>query len=313
MSRPFRILSLDGGGIRGIIPAAILCEIEKRTDRRISECFDLIAGTSTGGILGAALVSKKEISAKQALDIYLKQGGDIFKKDIYRKIFSLSSLSDNKYDCNGIDEVLFDNFGKETIEEVSSRLLVSTYDMHNRESYFFKSWRQECNGVPLTTVCRSTSAAPTYFEPVHTFIQGKERTFIDGGIYMNNPAVSAYVEAIRIMKEEETRRDGVFMLSLGTGQITQSIAYGNAKNWGKIEWIEPLLDCMFDGASDAVDYQMGMLLGSDYVRIQHNNLDAHEQEMDNVDPANMKKLKAIADKYIKDNDDVIDRVCKTIT
>lgn len=312
MSRPFRILSLDGGGIRGIIPAAILCEIEKRTERRISECFDLVAGTSTGGILGAALVSKREISARKALDIYLKQGSDIFKKDICRRIFSLSSLSDNKYDHKGIESVLVDNFGKETIDEVSCKLLVSTYDMHNRESYFFKSWKQECNGVPLTTVCRSTSAAPTYFEPVHTFIQGKERTFVDGGIYMNNPAVSAYVEAIRIMREEETRRSGVFMLSLGTGQITQSISYGNAKSWGKIEWIEPLLDCMFDGVSDAVDYQMDMLLGSDYVRIQHNNLDADQQEMDNVDPENMKNLKSIAEKYIDDNDELIQRICDSI-
>jgi hypothetical protein len=307
-----KILSLDGGGIRGIIPAVILVEIEKRTGKKISECFDLITGTSTGGILASALCSNSGISAKKALDIYMKQGQTIFSRSVMQKLWFFSSLSDTKYSHKGLEAVLTQHFQKETIDEVKAKLLIPAYDIHNRESYFFKSWKKDCAGVPLVTACMATSAAPTYFPPVHTYIQGKERTFIDGGVYMNNPAVSAYVEAIRHYRDEENTEIDVFMLSLGTGQLTQSIPYDSAKNWGKIEWVAPLIDCMFDGDSDAVEYQMNMLLGQNYVRLQVRDLDEKAQEMDVVEPDNLKNLKSLADKLIKANSHLIDDICNNV-
>lgn len=308
--RLVKVLSLDGGGIRGIIPATVLNSIELKTGKPIAECFDFIAGTSTGGILASALASKNKIKAKEALNIYMKEGSKIFSRTALQKIWFFSSLSDTKYSHNGLKTVLEQYLEEETIDEVRTKLLMPAYDIHNREAYVFKSWKKECVGVPLTTACMATAAAPTYFPPVHTFIQGKERTFIDGGVYMNNPAVSAYVEVKRYCKEVYGDEDvEVFMLSIGTGQLTRSLSYDTAKNWGKIEWIAPLIDCMFDGDSDAVEYQMNMLLGDNYVRLQVRDLDEKAQEMDSTDSDNLKNLKVIADRLVKGNAELLTDIC----
>lgn len=299
-----RILSIDGGGIKGIIPATVLMELERLTGKRVADLFDIIAGTSTGGILGSVLCSNRKYSAKDALNIYVKRGEDIFSRNLCERIFSFTTLSQNKYSHSGIESVLKEYFGKETIDESKTNLLISSFDINHMEPFLFKSWKQECVGLPLKFVCRATSAAPTYFEPFHAFIQGKERTLIDGGVYLNNPAMSAYAEAYKLYGEDID----IVMVSLGTGQLNRSIAYSSAKNWGKIEWISPLLDCMFDGVSDAVDYQMNMMLGDDYYRIQTSELDDDTQELDNVSPENLKKLKSIADKMVKNNKTVLDEI-----
>lgn len=299
-----KILSIDGGGIRGIIPATILVELEKMTKKPIRESFDLIAGTSTGGILASILCSNKNYTAKDAVNMYLKRGQDIFSRNICEKIFSFTTLSQTKYSYSGLESVLKEHFGKETIDQVNGKLLITSFDINNMEPYFFKSWKQDCVGLPLKMVCRATSAAPTYFEPLHSYIQGKERTLIDGGIFMNNPAMSAYTEAIRIFDNDVE----FFILSLGTGHLNRSIEYSKAKNWGKLEWILPLLDCMFDGASDAVDYQMKMLLGNNYIRLQTSELDGNTQEMDDASEENIKRLKSVADRMVKSNKTLLEEI-----
>lgn len=304
-----KILSIDGGGIKGIIPATILVELERLTGKRIADMFDMIAGTSTGGILGSVLCSNKKYSAKDALNIYIKRGEDIFSRNLCERIFSFTmSLSQNKYSHSGIESVLKEYFGKETIDESKTNLLITSFDINHMEPFLFKSWKQECVGLPLKFVCRATSAAPTYFEPFHAYIQGKERTLIDGGVYLNNPAMSAYAEAYKLYGEDID----VVIVSLGTGQMSQSIPYASAKNWGKIEWIVPLIDCMFGGVSDAVDYQMNMMLGDNYYRLQTSKLNDSTQELDNVNPENLKNLKMIADKLVKSNKAVLDEIVKKI-
>lgn len=302
-----KILSIDGGGIRGIVPAIILAEIEKRTGKMISEMFDLFAGTSTGGLIATMLVLPSKMSASDIVEMYEKRGSEIFSRDICEFIFSFASLSDHKFSSNGITRVLTDVLGDITIESVEKDLLVTAYDITNREPYFFKSWRPDFNGIPLVTVCKATSAAPTYFEPVSTSIQGKDRTFIDGGVFVNNPAVSAYVEAMRIYGPD------VYMLSLGTGTLVESIKYQEAKSWGKIEWIAPLIDCMFGASSDAVDYQMEMLLGKDFARMQLNNIKDDNMSLDDASEDNIAALKLAAKEYIEEHSDQIDEVIKRIT
>lgn len=302
-----KILSIDGGGIRGIIPAIILAEIEKRTGKKISDMFDLIAGTSTGGLIAAMIASQNHKPADLIVELYEKRGHEIFSRDICAFIFSFASLSDHKFSSTGITKVLTDVFGEETIDSVEKDLLITAYDINNREPYFFKSWRPDFNGIPLVTICKATSAAPTYFEPVDTSIQGKDRTFIDGGVFVNNPAVSAYVEAIRIYGPD------VYMLSLGTGTLVESIKYEDAKSWGKIEWISPLLDCMFGASSDVVDYQMNMLLGEDFTRLQLKNIKDDNMALDDASADNIAALKLAAKEFIEKNTVMIDNIIKRIS
>lgn len=301
-----KILSIDGGGIRGIIPAIILAEIERRTQKRISDMFDLVAGTSTGGLIATMLVSQRHPSAQNVVDLYEKRGHEIFSRDLCEIIFSFASLSDHKFSSNGISKVLSDVLGDETIDGVKKDLLITAYDINNREPYFFKSWRPDFNGIPLVTICKATSAAPTYFEPVDTSIQGKDRTFIDGGVFVNNPAVSAYVEAMRIYGPD------VYVLSLGTGVLVESIKYEDAKSWGKIEWISPLLDCMFGASSDVVDYQMNMLLGEDFTRLQLKNIKDENMALDDASDDNIAALKLATKEFIEKNTVQIDNIIKRI-
>src|SRR5262245_52031332 len=117
MSSTPRILSLDGGGIRGIIPATVLTEIETRTGARIAELFDLIAGTSTGGILALGLVkpsaddeNRPQYAASDLAELYEKEGKHIFRRSSWRQITGLGNLLDEKYDAKGLEEVLDDYF-----------------------------------------------------------------------------------------------------------------------------------------------------------------------------------------------------------
>lgn len=261
-----KILSIDGGGIRGIIPAVILDEIEKRKGKPIAELFDLIAGTSTGGILAVCLTKpgpdkKPEYSALDIVNLYKKEGSKIFNKSFWKSVMSMGNLVDEKYSQKGIEEVLHTYLGDTKLAECLTEVIITSYETERRFPFFFKSRKAKTEptyNYLLKEVARSTSAAPTYFEPskVRAEPPVDYYSLIDGGVYANNPAMCGYVEAIKIFPDE---KDFLFV-SLGTGELTRRIAYDDAKDWGLAEWARPLLNVVFDGVSDSVNYQLIQLL-----------------------------------------------------
>ena len=307
-----KILSIDGGGIRGLIPALILSEIEKKTGKPISKCFDLIAGTSTGGILALGLTKpgedgQPEFSASDLAKIYQKRGKEIFNRSFWKGMSSVGGLADELYDHDGLEKMLAEYFGDTPIKEALTPVLIPTYDISNRVPLFIKSWRDEHFTVLMKHVARATSAAPTFFEPSLVTINGSRKPLVDGGIFINSPSVSAYAEAIRIFDDEEH----FLLLSLGTGELNRPIAYEEARDWGKISWLRPLLDCIFDGVSDAADYQLKKFLGDDYIRLQAN-LDVASDDMDNVSEGNIKNLEAEAKKLIRVYKETINNLCELL-
>ncbi len=294
-----RILSIDGGGIRGIIPAMVLAHIEKKKGKPIAAMFDLISGTSTGGILALGLTipgpgGKPKFSADQLVGLYEKRGKDIFKRSWWHTAVSVSALFDEKYSAKGLEEVLTEYLEDEIFGACLTRLLITSYDIQNRTPCFFKSWRDIFKNVEMRHVARAASAAPTYFEPALVPMDAGTRALIDGGVFINNPGVSAFAEAKKIYGEGEN----FFILSLGTGKLERPISYEEAKDWGKIEWVGPLLNCMFDGVSDAVDYQLDQILSGDYIRLQAD-LSRGSDDMDDVTNSNIQCLKANASSLIK--------------
>jgi uncharacterized protein len=307
-----KILSIDGGGIRGIIPALVLVEIEQTTGKAISEVFDLVAGTSTGGILALALSQKDEqgnpkYSAKDLVKLYEQEGSNIFPRSLWQDISTINGLADEKYTREGIDTVLGKYFGNDLLGSCLTHALVTSYDIENRNPLFFKSWRSEYQDVRILDAARATSAAPTYFEPVKVSIENQSRVLVDGGIFMNTPAVSAYVEALRIFPEEKD----FLMLSLGTGELDQAIPYDQAKDWGTIGWLRPLLGCVFDGVSDAANYQMNLLLESNYYRLQ-TRLSKAAHDMDNTSKENIEALKSEAVDLIQKHQADLQRLCSIL-
>jgi hypothetical protein len=151
-------------------------------------------------------------------------------------------------------------------------------------------------------IARATSAAPTFFEPALVPVDGSEKALVDGGVFINNPSVSAYVEAMKIFPGEE-----ITLVSIGTGELVRPIPYEEAKDWGKIGWMIPVLGCMFDGVSDAADYQMRQLLGENYIRLQ-TSLSIASDDMDNATKGNINLLTQEAKKLIRINKNAIEKI-----
>ena len=310
-----KILSIDGGGIRGIIPALVLSKIEERTEKPIADCFNLIAGTSTGGILALGLSKKgkngtPEYSANELIEIYETRGEEIFPRSPWKGLTSIGGLADEKYDHAGLEKVLNEYFDEQVIGNGCTKTLITSYDIQNREPLFLKSWKNEHKSVKMKYAARATTAAPTYFEPALITIGTNKKALIDGGVFINSPAVSAYAEAKRLFGA-----DDLLVVSLGTGELTREISYSDAKNWGKLEWAIPLLGCIFDGVADASDYQMDKFLNNgnkkNYFRLQ-TTLDIGSDDLDDVKKGNIKILKAKAEELIKQKNHELSAICKLL-
>ena len=319
----YKILSIDGGGIRGVIPAMLLIEIEKRTGKPACRLFDLIAGTSTGGILAAGLAAPRnsgpgndanepKFSAASLLELYERRGKEIFARSFWDRFSSVGGLADEKYPSENIERVLEEYFGDITLKDVLTDILVTSYEIEERKPYFFK--RSKAKEEPdqrnhfLRDLARATSAAPTYFEPADvSTVGGKQyRYLVDGGVFANNPALCAYAEAISIGKS----RDDILLVSLGTGEATRPIDYDKAKDWGVIGWVRPVIDVMMDGVADAVDYQLRQMLGQQdrYYRF-NTKLQEALDDMDAANRANINALKREAGRIIETNDNKLQALC----
>ncbi len=293
-----KILSIDGGGIRGIIPALVLVWLEEKTEKNMAYVFDLVAGTSTGGILALGLClddghCNPLFTAQDLADLYEQRGNEIFSRSLWDGITSVGSYADEKYPHENIERILEEYFGNEPLAAALTKVLITSYDIQNRLPHFFKSWRDEWKTVEMRHVARATSAAPTYFEPALIPISGSIRALVDGGVFVNNQAMSAYAEAKKIFFED----DDIFVVSIGTGEMTRPIPYSKAKDWGKAGWMQPILSCMFDGVCDAVNYQLRQILGNKYVRLQ-TSLSIASDDMDDATQGNIENLKTEVQKLI---------------
>ncbi len=301
------ILSVDGGGIRGIIPAIILAEIEKRTRKPIAEIFDLMAGTSTGGIVVAGLCRKDEqgnpqYSANDLVEFYQEYGSYIFKSSFFRRSI-LSWFNCAQYPHKNIEFVLDKYFGDDTLQSTLNNVLIASYDIHNNCPFFFKSWKE--GNIKLKDALRAATAAPTYFIPKHLKINQINRVLVDGGVFANNPAACAYASGKRLFPN-----DDILLLSIGTGRTDRSIA--NSKRFGKIGWIKPLIHVMFSSSLDAVNYQLNQVIADKYIRIQ-SQLKIASPDMDNITSKNIKSLQQEAKAMIEDNQELIDKFCDVLS
>jgi uncharacterized protein len=301
-----RVLSIDGGGIRGIVPATVLAALEQRSGKPVCELFDLIGGTSTGGILALALTrpdadGKARWSAEAIVDLYRNEGPRIFSRTIVKRITSIEGLIDERYDNGPLEEVLATYFGDTTVDQALTDVFVTSYDLVARAPKFFKSWREDA-GIAMALAAQATAAAPTYFEPVAV----GAAALVDGGVFANNPAMCAYAEAARLWPAEP-----ITVLSLGTGSQTRPITLKQASGWGLLEWARPIIDVVFDGSSDAVDYQLQHILGDSYVRLQ-TPLDHANDDMDDATHHNTDALVRTGQELVTAQSATLDRLAQEL-
>ena len=320
-----RILSIDGGGIRGIIPGTVLIALEAKLQAlsgnpamRIADAFDLIAGTSTGGILTCLYLcpnkatGRPQFSAQEAVDLYLKNGSTIFNVSSFKRFQSFDGLTDEMYSADALESTLRKYFGDLKLSDLLKPCMITSYDITRRQAQFFNSADVAKKGIGwdfyLRDVARATSAAPTYFEPAN--ISAMDKTLyplVDGGVFANNPAMCASIEAFNLKPGLQV--NDLQVLSIGTGDVDKSYHYEDAKNWGKIGWVLPIIDIMMSGVSETVDFQLRQLFSSagcadHYLRLQLDLKDFTDVDsaMDNASQRNMQALERAGTSLAHDSD-----------
>lgn len=299
-----RILAIDGGGILGLIPAMVLAEIEARAGQPAGQLFDLVTGTSTGGIIACAVAAG--MLAQTVVDLYRQRGKDIFARTMGHSVGTGVGLWGPQYAAAGIEGALLDVFEDATLSDCTTPLLVPAYDIEARTPVLFKSAKagDTRRNFYLRDVARATSAAPTYFPPARIkSLAGEVITAVDGGLFANNPAACALAQVAKA-----GRLPGAAMLSLGTGSRGQPYIYHKARRWGLARWARPLLDCIFDGQSDTVGHQAQALLRAKYIRLQPTLPGA--MAMDDARPEAIETLTAVARGLIAEQDELIDKICE---
>jgi uncharacterized protein len=269
----FRILSCDGGGIRGVLTAVLLDRLQAQYPALLQgkpNTLTMFAGTSTGGILALGLAAG--LSPAKIRDLYVINGKLIFDASWAHDVVELGGLSGAKYDNVNLKQILQETFGALKLKDLKHRVLIASFSLDNQDTdpsqrswspkFFHNFPGTDSDGESFVVdVAMSTSAAPTYFPSYGVFI--------DGGVIANNPSMAAVAQVLdgRNQPEERASLVQVKLLSVGTGDSLQYIA-GQDHDWGDAQWIKPILTVMMDGSVGVADFQCRQLLGSRYCRVE---------------------------------------------
>lgn len=291
--RKFDILTIDGGGIKGLRSLFIIKEIEERMGMKSNEIFDLISGTSTGGIIAAML--SIGYSAEEVIELYFTHGPNIFKKKFLR-----FGIFRPKYDDSYLNKVIKEYVGEKKLSDCLTNVIIPAYNIETRDKILFKSYVGY--NYPLFDVVRATVSAQSYFKPHE--IDGQRH--IDGGNVINNPSLVSYVEY-----KKRWAGTPINMLSIGTGREEKRIKKRQG-NGGLLTWAGPTVDILMIEQSQQTDYFMSKLEPDNYMRIEPVSI-AGDIKMDNASLENMLMLKADGEQTVKVYDSMISAFIKKIS
>ncbi|MGE4537617.1 MAG: CBASS cGAMP-activated phospholipase [Desulfovibrio sp.] len=263
-----RIISIDGGGIKGFLPALVLAVMESSPGSSIGSMADMLAGTSTGAILALGLAAG--IPALEMANFYRSKGPAIFRRSWGKRLRSCFGVADEQYSNDGLHTGLREIFGNKKLSDLATPCMAVAYEIETRQAVFFTSWdakRDPHRDFTLVDAAMASAAAPTYFEPWAAMsVAGDRLACIDGGVAANDPALCAMVEALKAGHPIESIR----LVSLGTGREDRAYLLKRARNWGFAAWARPLLDILFAAASDITDHHCRHMLPGRYVRLQQD-------------------------------------------
>jgi len=286
----YKILSLDGGGIRGLITSITLERLEERNPGFLSQ-VDLIAGTSTGGLLALGLASG--LSPSQARSIYEEKGHIVFKDTFVGNILDAGNFIGAKYPVSPLRDELILQFGEKRLSDLSKKVLISSFDLDNnpQDPDITRNWKAKFfHNYPgadsdgdqsVVDVAIRTANAPSYF-PIY---QG----YIDGGVVANNPSMCALAQAIHSSTGGQDLQD-IVLLSLGTGHNPHYLPIQHG-DWGVLHWATKIITLVMEGSAGLADYQCKQLLGQRYLRL--NPILPYPISMDQVDE--IPKMVEVAD------------------
>jgi len=321
IEKPFRILALDGGGVRGLMHAVLLERLEEKYPKLFSQ-IDCFAGTSAGSIISTGLALGK--TPKELKEVWMKQSATIFKTSWWHKVESVENLFEAQYDASGIRDLIVSVVGERQIKDIPKKILIPAFNLDpmnadsrdsreinglmtssphlcNSESdlpksapsdtprrwapvYFHNFDNSDNADTPVGDACLRSAAAPTYF-PIY---QG----YVDGGVFANNPSMAALSSALC----GGLNVSDVSILSLSTGNNPKSIPkseYGDG-NWGLYKWGFNLIDLLMDSTTCAISHQCSCILGDRYLRV--DPLLSHDIDLADASPKALQEIVDVANK-----------------
>ena len=295
--------------------------------KKIHESFDLIAGTSTGGLISCAVTIKNPMkpgeplySLDDIINVYVHRGHEIFPEHnkVQDIIHKGKDLFEPKFKTDGIETVFKDLVKNYRMRDCLTNLMVCAYDLNNNIPLFFKSRNAKANddqNALLYDICRATSAGPTYL-PSYKMVypndsEDKNRNCIDGGVFVNNPSMASLAEFSNHFKEylpEATEKDivydKVFVLSIGTGTYTDKVSEADTESKGELFWATRVVDIMMRGVNRTTDYEMKqMMVTGNYLRLNIAIDNDKHAEMSNASSETTQYLiKATTDQLLNNTD-----------
>ncbi len=272
---PYRILSIDGGGLRGIIPLAIL----ERLDSAVQgwrQNINMFAGTSTGGLI--ALCLAKGMSPSDLLNVYMNRGAFIFERNLWQKVKDLGDVTGPKYDSTNREQVCRDVLGDLRLKDLRSKdgnsghVVITSFDLDDRadQDASTRRWKAKIfHNVPTMDnsgddgeyayrVAMRTSSAPTFFASYDGFV--------DGGVFANNPSMCGLAQTRDSRLAIDIPFPGVKMISFGTGFFPFHL--DGDESWGLAQWAPHFVDLLMDGVNEVADFQARQLMhGGNYFRV----------------------------------------------
>jgi predicted acylesterase/phospholipase RssA len=329
LAKPIRVLTIEGGGVRGIIPTRLLTALESLAEAPISKLFDVLVGTSTGGMLALGLVAPDEngkpaYPARTVGDIYASHGHHIFPKPASSlprslqearewwgsasssaAIFGFNPDAGNaRYSPEGIEEAFELYFGDLMLSDALVDVVVTSYDLQTKSPVLFRSRDAQADpddDILMRDAARATSAAPTYFPPLEMQWEGiGDRLLVDGGVYAKNPAIIGYMEGVTRARERGLRDADVMVVSMGTGRPrrTEALTYKEfvGRSWWKLA--EDVFRAAEDGQAALHDQVLTTLIGDHYWRFQTDLAELASYAMDDVSDGNVEALKHLGDQLV---------------
>lgn len=325
------ILSIDGGGVRGIIPGKILEFLESQLqkldgqDARLADYFDVISGTSTGGLVTAMLSAPDDsgrpiFAADDIVPFYRQNCASIFPQEEHNWQWYLKIFVNPRYDGTYLHNLINEKLGETRLSQALTHVVIPTFDIKLLQPAVFSSYKIETKpsmNAKLSDICIGTSAAPTYFPSYYFENENEEFNLVDGGVCANNPTLVAISESTRGSSKSKSKAAdlrNLLVLSLGTGAAKKAEKYNakTAATWGLLNWLlgdnmeSPLLTCINEGITDMVDYHLAVIFGNidsadNYLRIQDPTLSSADAVMDDPSDAHLEKLEMIGKELLNKN------------
>ncbi len=301
----FKILSIDGGGIKGLYSASILASIESKTGKKITDHFDMICGTSTGGLIAIGLANG--MSAQSLVDLYTTKGSIIFPTSNNNFVRSFQNsfktikqiFFSNKHSVKPLKRILDDLFEEKTMGDANNLLCIPSFNLTNGQPKVFKKSGSQTehfvdNKIKLVDIALATSAAPSYY-PIH---EHNNFLYTDGGVWANNPSLCGLLEAIDYYVGNDKEYEEFNILSISSITTPSGWIHTSNKSKSIVGWNKKLFQTAMDGQSYFTDYFLQKIVpkinpNGDYFRIKSPEMSNAQMNIITMDRADKKTLLTI--------------------